>query len=414
MLISSDNPRDIEIDQFDYPLPEERIASFPLSERDASRLLIFQNGGIRENIFRNLADEIPSNAVLLFNDSRVIHARLRFLTPSGKSVEIFCLEPLAPADYPQNLQSRTAVNWLCLVGGNKHWKSGSLDLEINTTQGKVVLSAHKVQRSEGCFEIQFSWTNSAISFAELLAVGGLIPLPPYLHRDSRPEDEDRYQTIFAKQEGSVAAPTAGLHFTDSVFAQLDLKGVERLFVTLHVGAGTFKPVHAEKIGEHHMHEEMICVSLHTLQHLHDAVCQGRPIIPVGTTAMRVLESLYWHAAGGLGNPAQLNVDQWAPYAEETIKLSPAEALSKIILSLIDRGEIEIKGHTRLLVAPGYAFRYVDGLITNFHQPRSTLLLLVSALVGPSWRDIYQFALENNFRFLSYGDSSLLWRYSPPT
>ena len=414
MKIFDSNPKDIEIEQFDYLLPDERIAKFPLPERDASKLLIFKNEKIRENIFRNLAHEIPPNAVLLFNDSRVIHARLRFSTSTGRVIEIFCLEPLAPADYPQNLQSRNPVNWLCLVGGNKHWKSGALELMINTPHGEVVLSAHRLNRLEGSFEIQFSWNNSSIAFAELLEFGGLIPLPPYLNRDSSPEDEDRYQTIFAKQEGSVAAPTAGLHFTDALFNQLDDRGVERLFVTLHVGAGTFKPVHAGKIRTHHMHEEMICVSTSTLHHLHEALVQGRPVIPVGTTAMRVLESLYWHAVGDLISPALLDVDQWAPYQENQNHLNPIEALSKLISALNLSGESEIKGHTRLLIAPGYEFKYVDALITNFHQPRSTLLLLVSALIGPSWRDVYQFALDHNFRFLSYGDSSLLWKTVPAT
>lgn len=406
------NPRDIEIAQFDYPLSDDRIASFPLPERDASKLLIFKNGLIQENIFRNLADEIPSNAVLLFNDSRVIHARLRFPIPSGRVIEIFCLEPLSPTDYPQNLQSRLPVKWLCLVGGNRHWKSENLELTIDTPQGEVVLHAQKGNPVEGSFEILFSWNNPSLCFAELLEFGGLIPLPPYLHRDSCAEDEDRYQTIFASQEGSVAAPTAGLHFTDRVFQQLDQNGVERLFVTLHVGAGTFKPVKSDKIGAHRMHEEMISVSRDTLQHLLDALIHGRPVIPVGTTALRVLESLYWHAVSGLENPAHLTVNQWDPY-EQTVNLpSPTEALRSIILQLEAAGAEAVKGHTGLLIATGYKFQFAAGLITNFHQPRSTLLLLVSAMIGNHWQTVYQYALDHDFRFLSYGDSSLLWKFTP--
>ncbi len=401
-------PQHVEIHDYDYPLPEERIAKFPLPERDASKLLVYRSGEIKESVFRRIADELPQGAVLLFNDSRVIHARLRFPTPAGRTVEVFCLEPSIPADYQLNFSSHDPVHWHCLVGGNRHWKSTPLQLSVSSPQGPVVLQAERTARAGDSYDVRFSWTPGHISFGEVLAVAGVIPLPPYLHRDSEPDDEDRYQTIYARQEGSVAAPTAGLHFTERVFETLDTKGIERVFVTLHVGAGTFKPVKAERIGDHQMHEEMIIVSKGAIEHLIEAVAQGRPVIPVGTTAMRVLESLYWHGLGATSSsPAILDVGQWTPYEHSGQALPPAEALSRVIHQMEAQQAHTLEGHTRLMIAPGYTFRLANGLITNFHQPRSTLMLLVAAWAGEDWKRIYEYALANDFRFLSYGDGSLL-------
>lgn len=401
------SPFDIQIQDYDYELPEERIARHPLPERDASKLLVYRRGDISHRAFRDLAEVLPPNAVLLFNDSRVIHARLRFLTPAGKSVEIFCLEPASPADYQLNFSSTGPVRWHCLIGGNRHWKQGALSLQVATAQGELTLLAERLQRVDDSFEVQFSWQPSHLSFGEVLHLAGVIPLPPYLNRDAEPDDETRYQTIYAKPKGSVAAPTAGLHFTERVFDALESRGMERVFVTLHVGAGTFVPVKSERIGEHAMHEERIIVSRGALQQLLDAAAQGRPIIPVGTTAMRVLESLYWQ---GIQAPAEgaplLDVGQWTPY-QQAGELSAQEALQRLAQQMDAANAQTLEGHTRLMIAPGYHFRLANGLITNFHQPKSTLMLLVAAWAGDDWRRIYQYALDRDFRFLSYGDSSLL-------
>lgn len=405
---SGPGPQRISIQDYDYDLPGERIARFPLPERDASKLLLYRRGQIGETVFSRIAEALPAHAVLLFNDSRVIHARLRFATPAGRVVEVFCLEPAVPAEYQMNLSSRAPVRWQCLIGNNRHWKNGLLTLSAGTGQGAVTLHAERIRRMEDAFEVQFSWAPAGLSFGEVLALAGALPLPPYLDRDSRVEDEDRYQTIYARQEGSVAAPTAGLHFTERVFESLEQKGIERLFVTLHVGAGTFMPVKTETIGGHHMHEEIISVSRDTIARIAEAVREGRPVIPVGTTGMRVLESLYWHGLHAIpGTPARIDVGQWLPYEYAGPHLPPGQALERI-LDQMDAGACPLlEGRTRLMIAPGYAFRIAGGLITNFHQPRSTLLLLIAAWAGADWRRMYDYALAHDFRFLSYGDGSLL-------
>ena len=402
-------PQNIAIQDYDYPLPDERIAKFPLPDRDASKLLIYRKGHISETVFRNIASELPQGAVLLFNDSRVIHARLRFTTPAGKAVEIFCLEPAAPAEYQMSLSSRQPVIWHCLVGNNRQWKSGALELMFSTPAGPVALTAERLEHREGAFEIRFSWHSPAqLSFGEVLAAAGALPLPPYLHRDSEPDDEERYQTIYARQEGSVAAPTAGLHFTERVFEDLDKRGIERLFVTLHVGAGTFKPVKSETIGDHHMHEETVIVNRDAIARIAEALEQGRPVIPVGTTSMRVLESLYWHGLTTVEqNAGALHLRQWTPYETQENELPAVEVLRLLIARLDQAGQSFVEGQTQLLIAPGYQFRIAGGLMTNFHQPRSTLLLLIAAWTGQDWRRMYEYALDNDFRFLSYGDGSLL-------
>lgn len=403
------DPHAIAIQDYDFTLPDERIAKFPLPDRDASKLLVYRKGNISETVFRNLSHELPDGAILLFNDSRVIHARLHFTTPAGRQVEIFCLEPAAPAEYQTNLSSREPVIWQCLVGNNRQWKSGALQSEVLTPEGPVILSAERLQRREDAFEVRFSWeAPTLLSFGEVLAAAGALPLPPYLHRDSEPSDEERYQTIYARQEGSVAAPTAGLHFTERVFEDLDKRGVERLFVTLHVGAGTFKPVKSETIGEHHMHEETVIVNRDTIARIAEALEQGRPVIPVGTTSMRVLESLYWHGlTSSESHAANLHIRQWTPYESHEKEAPATEVLQQLLHRLDEAGQSFVEGQTQLLIAPGYRFRIADGLITNFHQPRSTLLLLIAAWAGQDWLRIYEYALAHDFRFLSYGDSSLL-------
>ncbi len=407
-------PHDIDINQYDYKLPEDRIAKYPLPQRDTSNLLVFQAGEPRHESFRSLENELPSCSLLVFNNTRVIHARLKFTLPSGRPLEILCLEPLSPLDYQQNLSSCGPVEWKCLVGGNRKWKSGEISTEIATTNGVINLQAKRMERLDGPFRIGFSWDDTEISFGELLAAGGIIPLPPYLNRASESSDQDRYQTVYAQPEGSVAAPTAGLHFTEDVFASLDQKGVQRAFVTLHVGAGTFKPVTTDTLSEHEMHRESIIVQRSLIDLLVHTLTHGAPIIPVGTTSMRTLESLYWLGARLVRQlPVEeegFTIGQWEPYElPPDQQPTPLQALQALQNYLHTEQKELLEGYTQLLIAPGYPSRLVDGIITNFHQPRSTLLLLIASLIGEEWRKVYAYAMENNFRFLSYGDSSLLWR-----
>jgi S-adenosylmethionine:tRNA ribosyltransferase-isomerase len=401
------SPQAINIDDYTYDLPEHRIAKFPLEERDASKLLLYKQGDISHTEFRDLPEQLPEGSLLLFNDTKVIHARLYFTLPNGKRLEILCLEPLQPAEYQQNFSSTNKVRWKCLVGGNRKWKSGEIEKAISTAQGEITLKATRLGRTADAFDIQFEW-NADLAFGELLAAAGIIPLPPYLNRETKPEDEDRYQTVYAREKGSVAAPTAGLHFTDRVFDALDQKGIQRAFVTLHVGAGTFKPVSADALGDHEMHEESIYLQRQTLATITQAVAEGRPLIPVGTTSLRLLESLYWHACQLHNGTAQahINVPQWIPYSDIP-KPAPLEALKALQQQMDDLQTDELQGYTQLIIAPSYTFRLAKGLITNFHQPRSTLLLLIAAMIGEDWRKAYEYALSKDFRFLSYGDSSLL-------
>ena len=408
----SGEPRHISIDEFDYDLPEERIAKYPLAQRDASKLLVYRQGNIREQAFRHIDEELPAGSLLVFNNTRVIHARLYFTLPNGRRLEILCLEPLAPVEYQQNLSSTQPVQWKCLIGGNRKWKSGEIEQVIETKQGDVRLKAVRIERLEDAFSVAFSWDNDALSFGELLAAGGIIPLPPYLNRDSEAADKDRYQTVYAQPEGSVAAPTAGLHFSEAVFDALAQRAIDHRFVTLHVGAGTFKPVKADQLGEHEMHQESIFVARETIASLLTNLETERPILPVGTTSLRTLESLYWFGVRLCRKDApeqdHLFVGQWEPYQYEGPLPSAAEALLAVGKFLQDRQLEQLEGQTQLLIAPGYRSRLISGLITNFHQPRSTLLLLVAALIGTDWKTVYDFALANDFRFLSYGDSNLLW------
>lgn len=396
--------RELSIDAYDYPLPEDRIAKYPLAERDASKLLILKNGGIEESHFRHIGDYLPEKALLVFNETKVIRARLRFQKDTGAPIEIFCLEP--DDDYQVAFSSTSPVRWRCLVGNSKRWREGALHMHLMVEGLDVELCAQRVEKNDQYSEIEFSWNPASKSFASVLEAAGEIPLPPYLHRDAEPEDRDRYQTVFARYDGSVAAPTAGLHFTKPLLQQLSARGFELDEVTLHVGAGTFRPVATATIGEHAMHSETIVVRRSLIQHLIDA--KGRAIIPVGTTSTRTLESLFW-----IGMMLQeegmelreLHVRQWYPY-EKHQELSREEAL-KNILTYLDRHQlVRLEASTALIIAPSYSMKIISGLITNFHQPKSTLLLLVSALIGDQWKTAYQYALEHGFRFLSYGDSCL--------
>ena len=396
--------RSISIDEYDYPLPEERIAKYPLAERDASKLLVLKDNRLQASQFKHIGDFLPPKALLVFNETKVIRARLQFQKDTGSHVEVFCLEP--DDDYQIAFSSGSPVRWKCLVGNSKRWREGLLHMSLNVNGQEVGLHAERIAKNDQYSEIEFSWTPAGMPFATLLEAAGEIPLPPYLNREAEPEDRDRYQTVFARYDGSVAAPTAGLHFTKPLLEQLSNDGFELDEVTLHVGAGTFRPVATSTIGGHAMHSETIVVRRSFIQNLIKHL--GGPIIPVGTTSTRTLESLYWLGMtlaeqGRALRP--LHVEQWYPY-ETHPSLSTREALENILLYLDQHQLTRLEATTALMIAPGYTMRVITGLITNFHQPRSTLLLLVSALIGDRWKEAYQFALDNGFRFLSYGDSCL--------
>ena len=394
----------ISIEEYDYPLPEERIAKYPLPERDASNLLVLKDNEIKKSQFKYVGDFLPQETLLVFNETKVIRARLQFHKATGSRIEIFCLEP--EKDYQVAFSATSPVRWKCLIGNSKRWKEGKLSMELSVGGKPVALSAERINQNDQYAEIEFSWTPENLSFASVLEAAGEIPLPPYLHRDAEPDDRDRYQTVFARYDGSVAAPTAGLHFTQPLIAALREQGFTFDEVTLHVGAGTFKPVSTDTIGEHAMHSETIIVRKSLIQNLIKQI--GKPIIPVGTTSTRTLESLYWTGVmlkeQGLAL-RPLHIEQWYPY-ESHAPLTTQEALQLIVDYLDKHGLTRLEASTALMIAPSYKMRVITGLITNFHQPKSTLLLLVSALIGERWKDCYRFALDNGFRFLSYGDSCL--------
>lgn len=402
-------PQDIRIDDYDYVLPDERIAKFPLSPRDSSKLLVYDNGRIGHRRFYELPEVLPQDALLVFNNTRVIQARLRFRKPTGALIEIFCLEPLYPAEYTQSLQSAGSCRWLCLVGNAKKWKDGELNMTFDHDGLTTRLSAQRGQAHGDGYEITFAWDDATITFGELLERLGELPIPPYLNRRTEESDKTTYQTVYSKVEGSVAAPTAGLHFTPTVLSALRAKGIDCEELTLHVGAGTFKPVKSDTIEGHEMHTEYISVSRTLIERLRET---DRRIVAVGTTSVRTLESLYYIGVTLAENEdataEELRVKQWMPYGEHR-DLSRKEAMERILRYLDRTGADRLVSATRIIIAPGYKFHVADGIVTNFHQPRSTLLLLVSAFVGGDWRSIYDYALDNGFRFLSYGDSSLLWR-----
>ena len=397
----------IRIEEFNYPLSDERIAKFPLTKRDESKLLVYRNGKIDEAVFKQLSDYLPQGSMLVYNNTRVIQARMLFQKETGAQIEVFCLEPVIPHDYALVFQQTESCSWLCLVGNLKKWKEGALHKTIRMDDKEVVLSAERIKTTGDSHLVRFSWNNPQVTFAELLDAAGILPIPPYLHRETRESDLQTYQTVYSKIKGSVAAPTAGLHFTPEVLAGLDAKGFTREEVTLHVGAGTFKPVKSEVIGDHEMHTEFISVRRSAIENIRTNL--GR-IIAVGTTSVRTLESLYYMGRTLVNNPdatsEELVVTQWTPY-RDTEEVTTHEALTAL-LDYLDRNQTDtLLSATQIMIAPGYEFKIVKGIITNFHQPKSTLLLLISAFVNGNWKSIYNYALDNDFRFLSYGDSSLL-------
>jgi S-adenosylmethionine:tRNA ribosyltransferase-isomerase len=397
----------IRIEEFNYPLSDERIAKFPLTKRDESKLLVYRNGKIDEAVFKQLSDYLPQGSMLVYNNTRVIQARMLFQKETGAQIEVFCLEPVIPHDYALVFQQTESCSWLCLVGNLKKWKEGALHKTIRMGDKEVVLSAERIKTTGDSHLVRFSWNNPQVTFAELLDAAGILPIPPYLHRETRESDLQTYQTVYSKIKGSVAAPTAGLHFTPEVLAGLDAKGFTREEVTLHVGAGTFKPVKSEVIGDHEMHTEFISVRRSAIENIRTNL--GR-IIAVGTTSVRTLESLYYMGRTLVNNPdatsEELVVTQWTPY-NDAEEVTAHEALTAL-LDYLDRNQTDtLLSATQIMIAPGYEFKIVKGIITNFHQPKSTLLLLISAFVNGNWKSIYNYALDNDFRFLSYGDSSLL-------
>jgi S-adenosylmethionine:tRNA ribosyltransferase-isomerase len=406
------DPKNIFISDYIYSLPEERIATYPLPDRAASRLLIYQQGKISQDVYGHLADYIPENSLLLFNNSKVVEARLLFQKSSGGAIEIFCLEP-GPQQgaIEQALLQKEKVTWQCLVGGVSKWKRGqSLEKKFTLHEKEIVLRAVIVGKTTDHFMIGFSWSPVDYSFVEILHAAGAIPLPPYIKRMAEESDSQRYQTIYAQPEGSVAAPTAGLHFTEDIFEKLKTKNIQKDFVTLHVGAGTFKPVKSETLEDHEMHGEFIGVSVTTMENI--LKTRSSNIVAIGTTSLRTVESLYW-----LGvktklnpsiNPSALHLSQWEAYELEEMMI-PADDSLQSLLNWMERHKLQrLVTRTQILIAPGYRPKIINGLVTNFHQPRSTLLLLVATFIGNDWKKVYEFALENNFRFLSYGDGSLLW------
>lgn len=405
-----EDPKHIRISEFNYPLPDERIAKFPLPVRDQSKLLLYRHGEVTEDIFTSLPDYLPANSLMIFNNTKVIQARLHFHKETGALIEVFCLEPVQPNDYALNFQQTEHAAWLCMIGNLKKWKEGALKREITVKGKPLTLTAERGACHGTSHWVDFRWNNPEITFADILEVFGELPIPPYLNRETQESDKETYQTVYSKIKGSVAAPTAGLHFTPRVLDALREKGVALEELTLHVGAGTFKPVKSEEIEGHEMHTEYISVNRSTLEKL---VAHEGKAIAVGTTSVRTLESLYHIGVTLLHNPnateEDLHVKQWQPYetALETVATPAVDALQAII-AYLDRHHMEtLHSSTQIIIAPGYEYRIVKAMVTNFHQPQSTLLLLVSAFLHGDWRKIYDYALAHDFRFLSYGDSSLL-------
>ena len=421
--------KNISISDYNYELPDERIAKFPVTPRDHSQLLVYDKGQITDDHFFNLPQYLPKGALMVFNNTKVIRARLHFHKDTGAHIEVFLLEPYAPAEYEQMFLTRGRCQWLCLVGNLKKWKEGTLTLTVNVNHDPITVRATRGAMVGTSHIVTFEWdscsttdnTPSTITFAELLEAAGQLPIPPYLNRETQQSDLTTYQTVYSKIKGSVAAPTAGLHFTPEVLAALDAHGIDREELTLHVGAGTFKPVKSDTMGGHVMHSEHVCVRRQTIEKLLQHDCQA---IAVGTTSVRTLESLYYMGLKVLANPdlteEQLHVEQWEPYeaplcpteagmrGQSTPFLPPSETSITALLDWMDRNGLEaLHASTQIIIAPGYDFHIVKYLVTNFHQPQSTLLLLVSAFTKGQWRDIYRHALDHGYRFLSYGDSSLL-------
>lgn len=397
---------ELHIEDYSYPLPDERIAKYPLPERDASKLLIYRDGHVSERIFRYLAEELPDGALMVFNDTKVVPARLFFRRPTGAHIEIFCLEPDTPAEYNTIFAATECCRWKCVIGNSKRLKTDEiLTLDVDSDEwDDLSPTARLIGRDGQTGVVEFRWQGGA-PFSVVLERCGRVPIPPYLNRDTEAIDLERYQTLYAHIRGSVAAPTAGLHFTQRVLDEIAVRGIDIENVCLHVGAGTFLPVKSSLVSEHPMHREPFVVSRELLCRLRDA---ERPVVAVGTTSVRTLESLYYVGISCLEQGSPADVDQWAPYTR-SYEASLQEALGAVIKYLDNNGLQELKVGTRIIIVPGFRFRVVDAMVTNFHQPQSTLLLLISAFVGGDWHTIYDYALANGFRFLSYGDSSLLFR-----
>lgn len=425
----------LHIADFNYDLPDERIAKFPLAERDHSKLLVYNHGKVSEDVFTSLPTYLPKGALMIFNNTKVIQARMHFRKETGAMIEIFCMEPYAPVDYQLNFAQTRSVEWLCMIGNLKRWKSGSLSREINVHGKSLILTVSRPVQTEGDQHltgllhkadgtnhlVRFSWGDDHVSFSEVLEAVGELPIPPYLNRKTEESDLQTYQTVYSKIKGSVAAPTAGLHFTQRVLEKLDASGIDREELTLHVGAGTFKPVKSEKIADHEMHSEFIVVKRQTIDKL---ITHGGHAIAVGTTSVRTLESLYYIGrkleSNAQASEEELHVNQWEPYDEqsdrENCQIASGEVTAdeltlrylKNIQNYLERSGLEaLHTSTQIIIAPGYKYHIVNRIVTNFHQPQSTLLLLVSAFVNGDWRKIYDYALAHDFRFLSYGDSSIL-------
>jgi S-adenosylmethionine:tRNA ribosyltransferase-isomerase len=412
------HPKDLAISNFTYQLPNGKIAAFPLSERDASKLLVYKDGMIQQDVYKNIASHIPANSLLVFNNTKVIQARILFQKETGGVVEIFCLEPMEEIkEYNLVMNKKESIRWKCMIGGAGKWKSSSLIKQIDAPQnGKIILSATLVEKLSDAYVVELSWLPINFSFAEVLEQFGDMPLPPYIKRKADLEDKERYQTIYAQHQGSVAAPTAGLHFTETIFESFTQKNIAQTYVTLHVGAGTFKPVKAASMLGHEMHSEWMDVSIETIKQLISNT--ENTTIAVGTTSLRTIESLYWMGAKAKLFPqittADLMIQQWDVYEPklQQTNFTSKEALQSL-LQWMDLNKLQqLFLPTQILIAPGYQYKVAQAIITNFHQPQSTLLLLVAAAVGDNWNKIYDYALENDFRFLSYGDGSLLFCATP--
>lgn len=405
--------RNLKIEDFTYELPDERIARYPLAVRDAAKLLHYKKGKVEDHHFTDLPKLLPYGTLLIGNATRVIHARLHFITDNDKTIEIFCLDPVDPVDYQQTFAATEKVIWKCLVGGNRKWKRDPATLTVNIGEDEISLSVRRIERVDNAFHIEFSWADERYSFGQLLDAAGNIPLPPYLGRDAEASDQERYQTVFAHTEGSVAAPTAGLHLSERLMEELKQQNMNWAEVLLHVGAGTFKPVTAPTLGGHEMHAEYFEVDRLFLERLAAQLQSGQPIVSVGTTSTRCLESLYY--IGSLLSQGKLELtkepvqlEQWVA-TDHVHSITPLAAIQALLSALRLQSSNVLNGSTQLILTPGVQPQIIDGMITNFHQPTSTLLLIVAAITGDDWKEIYAHALQNDYRFLSYGDGSLLWK-----
>lgn len=400
--------KNIKIEDYIYPLPDDRIAKYPLAQRELSKLLVYKGGSIADTQFKNVSDFLDKDTLLVFNNTKVIQARILMQKETGAKIEIFCLEPHSPLDYEQNFASTANCRWVCIVGNLKKWKDQNLSLRFSVGAKKIVFVAQKIESKGQNHIIEFSWNDDSVCFADILKEIGNIPIPPYLNRNAEDSDTERYQTIYSKYEGSVAAPTAGLHFSAKIIQDLRNKGITTDEVTLHVGAGTFKPVKTEYVADHEMHVETIVVNIETIKNLINSIDS---VIAVGTTSVRTLETLYWLGVKCVDSAKLLTeyeINQWEPYNLPQ-HVSAFDALTALYKNMKNAGQEMLYGKTQIIIIPGYESRLVKGIITNFHQPASTLLLLISSFVGENWRKIYDHALQNEYRFLSYGDSSLLYK-----